>query len=153
MTGPVVFVAAFLAMEGVSYAAHRWVMHRIGMGWHRSHHAPSEGGWERNDLFPACFSVLGFVVFLVAAVSATGWVYWLGAGVTAYGAAYLFVHEVYIHRRLGRRLPDLAYLRWLRAAHRDHHVAGGEPYGMLLPLRRGASDDRPASTRLTRSRL
>lgn len=153
MTGPLVFAVAFVAMEAVSYGAHRWVMHGPGMSWHRSHHAPSAGGWERNDLFPACFSLVGFSVFLGAAATGAGWLYWLGAGITAYGAAYLFVHEVYIHRRLGRRLPDLAYLRWLRAAHRDHHTGGGEPYGMLLPVRRSVDADRAASTRLTRSRL
>ena len=65
MSGPVVLVVAFAVMEGVSYAAHRWVMHGAGMGWHRSHHVPSDGGWERNDLFPACFSVVGFAVFEV----------------------------------------------------------------------------------------
>jgi beta-carotene 3-hydroxylase len=153
MSGLLLFMAVFVSMEGVSYGAHRWLMHGPGMGWHRSHHAPSEGGWERNDLFPACFSALGFALFLTAAVSRASWLYWLGAGVTAYGAAYLFVHEVYIHRRVGRRLPDLAYLRWLRAAHRDHHTSGAEPYGMLLPLRRSVADERARSTRLTRSRL
>jgi beta-carotene 3-hydroxylase len=147
------FVASFLAMEAVSYAAHRWVMHGVGMGWHRSHHAPAKGGWERNDLFPACFSVVGFGVFLAAAATEAGWLYWLGAGITAYGAAYLFVHEVHIHRRVSVRLPDLAYLRWLRDAHRDHHVTGAEPYGMLLPFRRSALADRAATTRLTRRRL
>ena len=40
MTPVLLFAAAFVAMEGVSYAGHRWVMHGPGMGWHRSHHAP-----------------------------------------------------------------------------------------------------------------
>ena len=44
--------APFVAMEGVSYAAHRWVMHGRGMGWHRSHHAPPAARFERNDRFP-----------------------------------------------------------------------------------------------------
>ena len=63
---------------------------------------------------------------------------------TAYGAAYLFVHEVYIHRRVAAGVPSVRYLEWLRESHRDHHRAGGEPYGMLLPLvrRRPAAADR-----------
>ncbi len=152
MIGPLVLLAAFVAMEGVSYATHRWVMHGVGMGWHRSHHAPSQGGLERNDLFPVCFSFVGFGVFLAAAATGTGWLYWAGVGVTAYGAMYLYVHELHIHRRLGIHTPDLAYLRWLREAHRRHHMSGGEPYGMLLPLLR-RREPVPASTRLTRSRL
>ncbi|MDP1819144.1 MAG: sterol desaturase family protein [Acidimicrobiales bacterium] len=151
MSGPLVFVAAFLVMEAVSYATHRWVMHGVGMGWHRSHHAPPAGRLERNDLFPVCFSVLGFGAFLAAALLGSATLYWLAGGITLYGAAYLFVHEVFIHRRVSVRLPPVAYLGWLREAHRDHHVSGGEPYGMLLPVRRRPA--RAASTRLTRSRL
>jgi beta-carotene 3-hydroxylase len=152
MSGVVAFAVAFVAMEGVSYGTHRWVMHGVGMPWHRSHHLPGGGGFERNDLFPICFSVVGFGAFMVAALTGASVLWWVAAGITAYGAAYLFVHEVYIHRRLRWRGPTLPYLQWLRAAHRDHHVAGGEPYGMLLPLRRDRRA-RASSTRLTRSRL
>ena len=131
-------IAAFVGMEGVSYAAHRWLMHGPAMGWHRSHHVAPTGRFERNDLFPLCFSVVGVALF---AIPALGWVrdlFWVGVGVTAYGAAYLFVHEVYIHRRAPLPTPRLGYLEWLRDSHRAHHVTSGEPYGMLLPLVRSA---------------
>jgi beta-carotene 3-hydroxylase len=141
VTPALLFVAAFVAMEGVSYAGHRWVMHGPGMGWHRSHHAPPEGRFERNDRFPLCFSVVGFLLFLFGSLGLQP-LWWIGAGVTAYGAAYLFVHEVYIHRRLSVPLPNVRYLEWLRAAHRDHHTGGAEPYGMLLPVVRGRSSTR-----------
>ena len=62
---------------------------------------------------------------------------------TAYGAAYLFVHEVYIHRRLPVRVPPCRYLDWLRDAHRVHHRHGAEPYGMLLPLVSGGGAGPP----------
>lgn len=137
MNGTVaIAVITFLAMEGVTYAAHRWVMHGIGWVLHHSHHRmtyrtrPSR--FEANDLFPVMFS--GVAIMLLAA--AFRWpdiwsVYW---GVLAYGAAYLFVHEIYIHRRLP--LPDrlFRFLAPLRRAHRVHHLYGGEPFGMLMPL-------------------
>jgi len=63
-----VVVVSFLAMELVSYAAHRWLMHGAGMVWHRSHHRSRGRGWEANDLFPALFSLVGFSVFLLSAV-------------------------------------------------------------------------------------
>lgn len=161
MSGIVLLVAAFVVMEGVSYAAHRWVMHGVGMGWHRSHHAPAAAPLERNDLFPACFSVVGIALFAAGALTGdTAWT-WVAGGVTLYGAAYLFVHEVYIHRRLAPPLPRWRYLEWLRTAHAAHHTGGGEPYGMLLPVRRGA-DGRgqvpleravPRATRSSRARL
>ena len=145
MTPALLVVAAFVVMEGVSYAAHRWIMHGFGMGWHRSHHAPPAGRFEANDRFPVVFSVLGFVLFLLGALGLEP-LWWIGAGVTAYGATYLFVHEVYIHHRLPVPVPRLRYLQWLRESHRDHHTGGAEPYGMLLPLVRGRSSARERPT-------
>ncbi len=153
MSAPL-FFGSFLLMEGVSYATHRWVMHGFGMAWHRSHHAPPKGRLERNDLFPVCFSALGITLFAAASLGLSH-LWWVAAGVTAYGATYLFVHEVYIHRRLPMRLPGVRYLDWLREAHGDHHRGAGEPFGMLLPLvrhqSRGSRSDRDplerASTR------
>ncbi len=149
-------VVAFVAMEGVSYATHRWIMHGAGMRWHRSHHLPSEGRWEANDLFPVLFSLLGFGLFVTAAVIDSTLLYWIGGGVTAYGAVYGFVHEVYIHRRLPWPGRDRATLDHLRDAHRLHHQFGGEPYGMLLPVVPRALRERAAkraSSASVRSRL
>jgi beta-carotene 3-hydroxylase len=126
-------LGSFLVMEGVSYAAHRWLMHGPGIAWHRSHHRPAEGRFERNDLFPLCFSVVAIALFLGASAGITA-LWWIGLGITLYGAAYLYVHEVHIHHRLPAPARSARYLRWLRDAHRDHHLSGGEPYGMLLPV-------------------
>ncbi|MEO7429294.1 MAG: sterol desaturase family protein [Acidimicrobiales bacterium] len=136
MTAILLVIASFGVMELVSYAGHRWVMHGSGMGWHRSHHAPPLGRVERNDLFPLCFSVVGVGLFAAASTGLAGWLWWVAIGVTAYGACYLFVHEVYIHHRLPVPTPPLRYLEWVRSAHGDHHRRGGEPFGMLLPFAR-----------------
>jgi len=139
VNGAALATATFLAMEGVTYAVHRWVMHGPGMVWHRSHHERRTGTFERNDLFPLCFASVGVVLFALH-------VWPVAIGVTAYGAAYLAVHEVFVHRRVRWNLPRNAYLDWLRESHRLHHAFGGEPYGMLLPVLR-------ASARTARARL
>src|SRR6476469_8715431 len=136
--------ASFLLMEPISYATHRWVMHGFGISWHRSHHASGTGRWERNDLFPLCFAAVGMALF--AAAVAVPWLRWVAAGVTGYGACYLFVHEIYIHRRLPSPVGANAYLEWLRSSHRMHHRRGGEPYGMLLPLVRTIAPPTPSRT-------
>jgi len=157
MTAAAIVLVSFVAMEGVSYATHRWVMHGPAMSWHRSHHRPPAGRFERNDRFPLCFSVVGVALFALASTVAPS-LWWVAVGVTGYGVAYLFVHDVYIHRRLGKGLPRVGYLEWLRRSHAFHHRDGGEPFGMLLPIGRrtaSASDallDR-ASTRKARARL
>jgi hypothetical protein len=51
-----------------------------------------------------------------------------------YGASYVFVHEVSVHRRLPIASRRGRYLQWLRDAHSMHHRFGGEPYGMLFPM-------------------
>ncbi len=151
---------AFVAMEGVSYVTHRWVMHGPGMVWHRSHHSPSATRIEANDQFPVVFSAIGFGMFLVASLLGSAPLFWAAGGVTAYGLAYTFVHEVYIHRRVGVHVRDRRYLVWMRDSHQIHHTLGGEPYGMLLPVvseaRRAEAARREArrsSTRETRNRL
>ena len=144
MSALAALLLTFAAMEGVSYATHRWVMHGPGLGWHRSHHAPPQGRFERNDRFPVCFSLLGVALFALASLG-IGWLWPVAAGVTAYGVAYLLVHEIVIHRRVTVPVPRLRYLGWLRDAHRDHHTGGGEPYGMLLPLVRRPTGDRRRS--------
>lgn len=130
----IVVLATFVAMEAVSYLAHRYVMHGFGMGWHRSHHRRSDSRFEKNDLFPVTFA--GTTILAMTAgvtLPSLHLLYTVGVGVTLYGAAYAFVHDVYIHARLGR-LPTLVPLEWLKESHRIHHLFGGEPYGMLLPI-------------------
>lgn len=130
---------AFVAMEPLTYAAHRWVMHGVGWVLHRSHHRRRRivtwrDRFEANDWFPVAFAT----ITIGAMAAGTGLrsaavLVPVGVGVTAYGAAYAFVHDVYIHARIGR-LPVLAPLERLRDAHAIHHLFGGEPYGMLCPI-------------------
>ncbi|MGH9151290.1 MAG: sterol desaturase family protein [Acidimicrobiales bacterium] len=134
MTGLAVVAAALVAMEGVSYLTHRFVMHGFGIGLHQSHHDPDEGGFELNDLYPMMFSSVAVGAFAVGTLASVGELVLVGAGITLYGASYLFVHEVYIHRRLPWVRRRYRVLEWMRSSHRIHHLYGGEPFGMLVPL-------------------
>ena len=126
----------FVAMEPVTYAVHRWVMHGPGMRLHRSHHVPHDGALEANDAFPVVFAaIVGVLMAIGFNVEGAEALVWLGVGVTLYGAAYGLVHDGYIHRRLpfvGRRTRR--GFEPLAVAHTLHHRFGGEPYGMLLPV-------------------
>lgn len=134
MSDVVIAVAAFLVMEPVTYATHRWVMHGVGRVLHNSHHRARLGRFEANDLFPVIFAS----ITILAMAAGTTWpslhvLLATGVGVTAYGMAYMFVHDVYIHRRLGR-LPAMAGFERLARAHALHHQFSNEPYGMLVPV-------------------
>jgi beta-carotene 3-hydroxylase len=132
----VLVVLTFVAMEPVTYAVHRWVMHGPGRAIHLSHHRPRTGRFEANDLYPVAFAaVVG--AGLVVGFNVDGWgvLVPIGVGVTGYGAVYAAVHDGYIHGRVallaGRRGRGWARLS---EAHRLHHRYGGEPYGMLFPV-------------------
>jgi beta-carotene 3-hydroxylase len=131
-----VVVLAFVAMEPVTYAVHRWVMHGPGRALHVSHHRSRSGRLEANDLYPVAFAAM-VGVGLVVGFNVDGWgaLVPIGVGVTCYGAVYAAVHDGYIHGRFpvpaGRRGRGWARLA---AAHRLHHRFGGEPYGMLFPM-------------------
>lgn len=130
-----VVAVSFFLMEGGSYLAHRFVMHKVGRFLHDSHHQVSDGGFELNDLYPVMFA--GFTIMAMAAGAyLPDWrpLLVVGTGVTIYGLAYMFVHDVYIHRRLPFFTGEVAWLERLRNAHRIHHLYGGEPYGMLFPV-------------------
>lgn len=132
----VVLFGAFVLMEPVAYLAHRFVMHGSrGGGWHVGHHRLRRGRFEANDLYPVVMA--GFTVVVIAVgVTLPGWsaLAWVGAGITLYGMAYLFVHDLYIHRRIARFTMVIGPLEAVREAHRIHHLWGGEPYGFLFPV-------------------
>jgi beta-carotene 3-hydroxylase len=128
----------FVLMEPATYATHRWVMHgHRGMRLHGSHHRrDDDGGWELNDWFPVAFATTGAVLAAAgASIGPLSLLLPVSVGAGLYGLAYGFVHDVYIHGRLpwltGR---EVRVLEWMKASHRIHHLFGGEPYGMLLPI-------------------
>lgn len=137
MGAVVVVVISFVAMEPVAYLAHRFVMHgrHRGARWHVSHHRPRRRRFEDNDRYPFVLAAVTILAIAAGTSSASlRALVWVGAGVTLYGAAYLFVHDLYIHRRIARFTWRCRSLDAIREAHRIHHLWGGEPYGFLLPV-------------------
>ena len=55
-TGLLLFLITIVAMEGVAYVTHRWVMHGFGWFLHESHHRPRTGLWEMNDWYFVIFA-------------------------------------------------------------------------------------------------
>lgn len=136
---------AFLAMEPLAALVHRKVMHGGGWGWHRSHHTRPQPGFEGNDGYPLVIAAATIAVMLAGRlVEPLRPLLWVGAGVTAYGAAYLVVHDLLVHQRLGLLpLARSRYVRWVAAAHGRHHDDNGPPYGFLVPVVPSARRSRP----------
>lgn len=135
MTACLVTVGVIITMEPAAALAHRIVMHGRGWRWHRSHHRRRVGRFERNDLFPVVFATATIGVLAAGTALGAPTVLAAGAGVTGYGIAYLVVHDLCLHGRLGGApLVRGRYLGWLAAAHEVHHRFGAAPFGFLVPI-------------------
>ena len=136
--GPALFLATIAAMEGVAYAAHRWVMHGPGWFLHASHHRPRDGAWELNDLYAVIFACPSILLLLGGVQLGWWWgTTWIGAGIAAYGAIYFGFHDWIVHQRLpGRFVPRSRYMKRIVQAHRLHHVVetrhGTVSFGFLV---------------------
>jgi len=123
-----VFLVTILAMEGVAYIAHRWVMHGPGWVLHASHHRCRKGLFELNDLYAFMFAIPS-IVLLLGGVQ-LGWgslAIWVGAGIAAYGAIYFGFHDVIVHQRIGHRyVARSSYIKRIIQAHRLHHATSGK---------------------------
>ncbi len=130
-----VFFGAFLAMEGVAWVVHRYVMHGFMWFWHKSHHEPHNDALEQNDWFAVLFS-LPAIVGIYFGLRGYPVLLALGLGVTAYGFFYFLAHDVLVHRRVKiLPVPKKGYLARLHEAHMLHHVVrsrdGAVSFGFL----------------------
>ena len=120
-----IFLCTLIAMEGVGFLAHKYVMH--GWGWclHRSHHEEHLGAFETNDLYLLVLALVA-VGLIVLGNSGHDPLLWVGAGVAAFGLIYMVVHDGIVHRHwpIAPR-PRNRYLRRLYDAHLLHHAVKG----------------------------
>lgn len=134
--------AVFILMEPVTWFMHKYVMHGFLWVLHRDHHDHStEGPLERNDLFFVIFAAPAIALFAVGAQRDFNYLFYMGLGITLYGMAYFFVHDIFIHQRAKvLRQTQNPYLQAIRRAHKQHHKhlgkEEGECFGFLwVPVR------------------
>ena len=135
-------IAAFLAMEGVAWFTHKYIMHGLLWSLHKDHHKKeSSGFFERNDFFFMIFAIPGIIALYFGSTNDYNYLFWIGLGITAYGMAYFLVHDVFIHQRFKIfRNSEFTYFKALRRAHKMHHKhlqkEDGECFGMLwVPMK------------------
>lgn len=130
-------LGTFVFMEGVAWFTHKYVMHGLLWNLHEDHHVPNHNHFlERNDFFFLIFAIPGMICLGLGTWNEWWSLFAVGAGITAYGAAYFTVHDLFIHQRLKvLRKTDNIYFRAIRKAHKVHHKnlgkEEGECFGML----------------------
>ncbi len=134
----VIFLATFSIMEFMAWFTHKYIMHGVLWSLHKDHHKKDHDSWfERNDTFFIFYAVLSMSLIMIAN-NTSFWYGWpLGFGILAYGIAYFFVHDIFIHQRFKiLRNANNWYAKGVRRAHKMHHKhlgkEDGECFGMLL---------------------
>lgn len=130
-----IYLATVAFMEFAAWFTHKYIMHGWMWRWHKSHHEPRDGVFEKNDLFAVCFSIPAIVMIYLGTI---GW--WpllpMGLGVTTYGVIYVLFHDGLVHKRFRiPYIPHHGYAKRLVQAHRLHHAVrekdGGVSFGFL----------------------
>ena len=130
-----IVLATILAMEGVAWAAHKYIMHGFGWGWHRDHHEPHDNLLEKNALFGLVGAGVSISFFAIGSpwiMDAGAWWpgTWIGLGVMFYGVIYTLIHDGLVHQRYFRVVPGRGYAKRLVQAHWLHHATIGKEGGV-----------------------
>lgn len=130
-------IGVFILMEGATWIIHKYVMHGFLWSLHRDHHdKSSDSKVERNDYFFIIFAIPAIILMYLGSQRGFNYLFYIGLGITLYGMAYFFVHDIFIHQRIPwLRNTQNRYLLALRRAHKQHHKhvqkEKGECFGFL----------------------
>ncbi len=139
-------VVTFFGMEFVAWFTHKYIMHGFLWVLHEDHHTKDSqhtdlDPFEKNDAFFLIFAIPGILCLVLGSALYITFLLPIGIGITVYGAAYFFVHDLFIHQRIKvLKKTNNKYLKGIRRAHKVHHKhitkEHGECFGMLwVPLK------------------
>ena len=126
-----IVLAVFFSMEGATWLIHKYIMHGLLWSLHRDHHDHSkEGHLEKNDYFFIIFALPAIALMYYGSRLGFNYVFYIGLGITLYGLAYFFVHDIFIHQRVPfLRNTKNPYLLAIRRGHKQHHKHTGKEQG------------------------
>lgn len=139
-------LVSFVAMEGIAWVTHKYIMHGLLWRLHEDHHKKDPRSFfEKNDYFFLIFAIPGIACLALGVYTSLHVLLFIGLGITFYGLAYFLVHDVFIHQRFKLlRNVDSVYFRAIRRAHKMHHKhlekEDGECFGMLFVPRKYFSE-------------
>ena len=137
MTQFLIVLTAFIFMEFAAWATHKYLMHGVLWFLHEDHHVSTGRIMQKNDSFALIFAIPSASGFIFGSIYQNDLLFFSGLGILVYGFAYLFVHDIFIHRRKKMfKKPNNKYLKGILFAHRIHHSKstkhGCEYFGMLF---------------------
>ena len=133
-----ILLITFVIMEPMTWLIHKYVMHGFLWVLHKDHHDHDhDGEFERNDLFFIIFALPAIALLYFGVKAQFNPLFFIGLGITLYGMAYFFVHDIFIHQRIKIfRNTNHPYFLAIRRAHKQHHKhvgkEDGECFGFLF---------------------
>ena len=132
-----IVIVAFVGMEFAAWATHKYLMHGPLWFLHEDQHVLTGKPLQKNDSFALIFAIPSASGFIFGSIYQNDILFFSGLGILLYGIAYLFVHDIFIHRRIKIfTKPKNSYLRAVLYEHRKHHAneqkENGEFFGMLF---------------------
>lgn len=126
-----IVLITFLMMEGATWIIHKYVMHGFLWFLHRDHHDHSHNSaMEKNDYFFVIFALPAIALLYLGANNHFDFRFYIGLGITLYGIAYFWVHDIFIHQRIKiLRKTRNPYFLAIRRAHKQHHKHTGKNHG------------------------
>lgn len=126
-----IVLSVFISMEAATWLIHRYIMHGFLWILHRDHHDHShDGELERNDLFFFIFASPAIALLYLGVKQGFSYWFFIGLGISLYGMAYFFVHDIFIHQRLKIFTKTKnPYFLAIRRAHKQHHKHLGKEEG------------------------
>ncbi len=130
-------LGTFAFMEGVAWAAHKYLMHGVLWFLHEDHHGGGYHPFQKNDAFFLIFAVPSWLSIMLGWMNEVWWIVAIGVGILLYGVCYFLVHDVVVHQRFKwfTRSKN-RYIKAIRWAHKMHHKSlgksGGESFGLLV---------------------
>ena len=130
-------ISAFVGMEFIAWAAHKYVMHGFLWFLHKDPHVLTGKPLQKHASFALIFAIPSALGFILGSLYNNNILFYTGLGILFYGIAYLFVHDIFIHRRIKVfAKPNNTYLKAVLFQHRKHHAnenkEDGEFFGMLF---------------------
>ncbi len=112
-------------------------MHGFLWKLHKDHHTGSNHVLEHNDWFALIFAIPSFLFIALGLKYNFQVLVATGIGMAAYGLAYFFVHDIYVHQRIKLfKNLNTKYFKAIRRAHKMHHKhltkENGESFGFLI---------------------
>jgi len=126
-----IVLGVFISMEGATWLIHRYIMHGFLWSLHRDHHDHShDGKFERNDMFFFIFASPAIALLYIGVKQEFSYWFYIGLGISLYGMAYFFVHDIFIHQRVKVfSKTSNPYFLAIRRAHKQHHKHLGKEEG------------------------